>query len=218
MPVIIGLYLIFPLLMIVLVKHGIKILMLLSLVVTYVTIGVMDALGFSIEHQCAVFPSFIAVFSIGILMAHYAINSPDRFRLFVDRWALPVGIIFLLVSAIIVKAVPRGSDYNDVLTGAGHFAVFSFATRHLCSPRFQSLGRILSRLGDQSYLVYLIHWPLLKLVATPLYLHWIANRSNALIFLASWALFTASIFLLTKALFVLIEIAMQRFAANLKQS
>lgn len=217
MPVIIGLYLVFPLLIVVLVKHGTKILMLVSLFVTFVMIAAMNVLGFSTEHQNAVFPSFIAVFSIGILAAHQAVSSPVRFRLFAGRWALPVGIFFLLFSVIVAKTVPRGGSYNDVLTGVGNFAVFLFAARYLCSPRLQSLGGILSRIGDQSYLIYLLHWPLLMLTVLPLYLYWPASRSNAFILLVGWVLFIASVFFLAKALFVPIEIAMNWLTANREQ-
>jgi len=216
MPVIIGLYLVFPLFIVVLVKHGAKILMLLSLFVTYVTLAAMNVLGFGTEHQNAVFPSFIAVFSIGILAAHWAVNSPDRFRLFADHWALPIGIFCLLFSVVVAKMMPRGGSYNDVLTGTGNFAVFLFAARHLCSPRFQSLGGILSRIGNQSYLIYLIHWPLLMLIVLPLYLYLAASRSNTFILLAGWVLFVASMFLLIKALLVPIEMGMNRLAANRK--
>jgi hypothetical protein len=92
-----------------------------------------------------------------------------------------------------------------------------FAARHLCSPRLQSLGGILSRVRDQSYVINLIHWPLLMLTVLPLYLYLAARRSNAFILLAGWVFFVASMFLLTKVLFVPIEIAMNRLAANRKQ-
>jgi hypothetical protein len=105
------------------------------------------------------------------------------------------------IDSVVAKTVSRGGSYNDVLISAGNFTVFLFAARHLCSPRLQSLGYTLSRIGDHFYLIYLIYYPLLMLTVLPLYIYFVASRSNAFIFLACWVLFVTSMFLLTKMWF-----------------
>ena len=70
MPVIIGLYLLFPFLVHTLEKRGPLLLLAISVLITYGSIAACIALGYPVSHQSALFSFFVIEFSLGMFIGY----------------------------------------------------------------------------------------------------------------------------------------------------
>lgn len=170
MPVIIGLYLAFPFLVRLLERRGPVTLAFVAVGITLGTSALLALAGYPVIHQAAFFPSYIAPFAAGMILAWFMIRDSLPLATFLGwRWTL-VGAILVALSAFLVKSVKFGFVANDTLTALGIFLLLINLYHLLPVLRMEHLSRFLSFFGRHSFTVYLIHLPLIQFVAAPLLL------------------------------------------------
>lgn len=177
MPVIVGLYAVFPLLFKVLERWGATMLLALSAVITYGCISACILLGLRPEHQNAFVLSYVIEFSFGMILAHMAIYDGERFRKFNSLGACCAGILLYGLSALIAHFWEHGRSYNDILTAVGLSLILMFG---FMNPAPVSLQKLATVLSCCSYLLYLIHGPIISFLIKPLW-NVGASASSALV-------------------------------------
>jgi peptidoglycan/LPS O-acetylase OafA/YrhL len=167
MPVIIGLYIIFPILMNILKKHGVIFLLLFSFLITYASITVSLLIGYPLDHQRAIFLYFIIEFSLGMVLGYILNSMPQYFRYLLGLKPFFLGLFFFIVSYALREFWSLGSHYKGVLTAFGIFLI----TLQLCEwIKILSPSRsleILKHFSKVSYPMYLIHGPIIIFLVKP---------------------------------------------------
>jgi peptidoglycan/LPS O-acetylase OafA/YrhL len=167
MPVIIGLYACFPILLRILVKWGTWALLLLSVVVTYGTLTIAVLTGYTGEHDSALFTFWVFPFALGMLMAHEREAHPSRLRFLIGPSAFILGTVLMVCAWALGTYVPLGKAFNDSVTSIGVLLVLlnlGWAIR----AKAPAVGRLLNALSDKSYLMYLVHYPIMMFLIGPL--------------------------------------------------
>jgi peptidoglycan/LPS O-acetylase OafA/YrhL len=172
MPVIIGLYVSFPVLIKVLEKWGVWVLLLLSALVTFGTIAIADILGVAGDHGADLFTFWMLQFALGMALAHVAKGHhraptrPARLNNLVSLGAFLAGAGLFALSWGLRTYVPAARLYNDGLTSVGIFLILlnvCWAAR----TRVPATGKILCALSSKSYLMYLVHYPIMSFLIGP---------------------------------------------------
>jgi peptidoglycan/LPS O-acetylase OafA/YrhL len=180
MPVIVGLYGLFPLLIVIRKKFGILALLAVSLVVMYGSITSYLVLGYEVSHQNALPVFFLADFTLGILLAHVLLSRANFLQNLLNWKAFVLGICCYYSSYLMTRYWQHGSDYNDLLTVIGLFLMVmkpaSFLKRFSVRPFVAGL----QSLSKYSYLMYLIHLPLMLYIFKPLLFHVGGQPENSL--------------------------------------
>jgi peptidoglycan/LPS O-acetylase OafA/YrhL len=168
MPVIVGLYLVFPILVMILKKYGTTALLLFSAIITYGSITVSINIGYPLDHQRAVFLFFVIEFSLGMVLG-YKLNFDRQYlRHLSGLKPFCLGLLLFIISWTIRKFWPLGSFYKGALTATGIFLI----TLQLCgwinrlSP--SRISKILSHFSDASYFMYVTHGPIIIFLVKPL--------------------------------------------------
>jgi len=191
MPVIIGLYISFPVLIKILEKWGMWALLLISAFVTYGTIIIAALAGASGGHQVDLFTFWMIQFSLGIVLAHIRDSQPQKFRNLINFKAFLLGVGLFAFSWGLRTYLPSAKVYNDMFTSVGIFLILL----NLCWIswlRAPVTGRILSVLSGKSYLMYLVHYPIMTfLIGPPL-----RAPTNAIIVIALGGIYVIGVFLL----------------------
>jgi peptidoglycan/LPS O-acetylase OafA/YrhL len=166
-PVIVGLYMLFPLLVKVLEKYGTITLMLISVIVTYGSITLCVAAGYPMEHQAALPLFHLSEFSLGILIGYFLCFSRKEFVFFIDLRIFFVGLGSYGVAWVMTQFWALGRAYDDLFIAIGVFAISTQAARWIwrLSPRIAV--RILVEVSRTSYIIYLMHFPLIVFVIKP---------------------------------------------------
>jgi peptidoglycan/LPS O-acetylase OafA/YrhL len=147
-------YLIFPILVILLKKSTLRIISLLFIsVATFLILGL-----FSFQTSFFTLPGRLWEFLLGMLVAHL---KPSQIRMGARFWMFKY---FMVAIVILSTLVPEG-DWFKVLVQI----VIAFLSALYIMVGFNRVGtgvivRILSKIGDYSYSIYLIHFPLFILI------------------------------------------------------
>jgi peptidoglycan/LPS O-acetylase OafA/YrhL len=167
MPVIIGLYAMFPFLLVVLRKWGPFKLLLISILITFSTLFIAAKIGAATgSHANDLFLFWTAQFTMGILLAYVRVNNPEKLRLLVGYRAILLGAVLFLCSWILVNFVPHGKIFNDSISSVGVFLILlnlGWVIRRTIPP----VNRALIFISKQSYIMYLIHLPILYFIIGP---------------------------------------------------
>lgn len=166
MAVIIGLYVSFPVLILVLRNWGAWALLLVSTLVSYGTLAAWVLGGGSQSHAADHFTFWMLPFSLGMVLAYIRASSPRDMRHLIGPGAFVVGSALLVTSWWLRTYVPLGAAFNDSLTSFGIFLVLLnvvWAVRAWMPGAATALGA----LGNASYYMFLIHYPLMRLVIPP---------------------------------------------------
>jgi peptidoglycan/LPS O-acetylase OafA/YrhL len=167
MPVIIGLYISFPVLIKILEKWGPWLLLLISIFVTYGAIAIWDFLGISGGHQADLFLFWVIQFSLGMVLAYIKESDPQKLRHLTGLKAFLIGIGLFAFSWGIRTYIPSGKLYNDMFTSVGIFLILLNLV-WICKLWLPITGKALQALSSKSYLMYLIHWPIMAFLIGPL--------------------------------------------------
>lgn len=170
MPVIIGLYLSFPLLARLLDRRGPAVLGVVAIVVTLGTSAVLALAGYPVIHQAAFFPSYLAPFAAGMILAWLLIQKSVPISVFVGWRPVLLGTLLISLSALLVTSMEFGFVANDTLTALGTFLILINLYYLLPTLRLEGLSRFLSLFGRHSFTVYLIHLPIIQFAVAPLLL------------------------------------------------
>ena len=197
MPVLIGLYILFPILIKILRRLGINFLLGLSILVTYGSITLCKVLGFTISHQAA-WPLFYTIeFTLGMAIGYVLCINPGRFSGLSAFKALFLGMFLYSFSAAMTRFWSSGSAYNDILTCGGVFLMALCVCQWLVQFAPQKCVRLLEQVGKESYIMYLIHGAIILFIVKPLMQTHEILPLNSLINIILSVFFCVSIFLLS---------------------
>jgi peptidoglycan/LPS O-acetylase OafA/YrhL len=193
MPVIIGLYLCFPVLLRTLTKSGPWVLLAISVLLSYGTLSIAFFTGIYQGHGSDVFTFWLLQFALGMVLAHIRETEPHKLRLLVGLKAFSFGIGLVVFSWWLRTCVPSGAVFNDSVTSIGIFLVLLNLV-WVSWIKVPIVGEGLVLLGNQSYFMYLIHYPIIKfLIGPPL-----RSPTNPIIVIALGCIYIAVIFLLSR--------------------
>lgn len=167
MPVIVGLYVCFPVLIKIMEKWAVKTLLLISLLITCGTITLAIITGLYTGHQADLFTFWIFQFALGMALAYVRSVQPQKLNYLIGLGAFLVGIGLFTVSWALRTYVPYGRAYNDLITSVGIFLVL-LNIGWLARRLIPVIGEMLNQLGRKSYLMYLIHFPIMAFLIGPL--------------------------------------------------
>jgi len=120
-----------------------------------------------------------------------------RFRFFL------LGIAFYTVAAVIAQYQPLGygsSAYNDIFSAVGLYLMLLYLCRWMDEAFSPGVLNLLDNVSRRSYMMYLIHWPILAWVLSPVMGKWFRSNMGALPMLLSSFVFVAFIFLLAQGI------------------
>lgn len=189
MPVIIGLYVSFPILIKVLEKWGSWVLLLISILITYGTITIAVLVAPYRGHQADLFSFWLAQFSLGIVLAYTRYSNPKKLHSLITVKAFLLGTGLFAFSWALQNYLPLGKVYNDLFTSVGIFLILLNVCRVVCSL-VPAVGRVLRALSSKSYLMYLVHYPILTFLIGPL----LRSPANAATILVLGSIYIAAIF------------------------
>jgi peptidoglycan/LPS O-acetylase OafA/YrhL len=166
MPVIIGLYASFPFLLKVLKRRGPWILLLISAFVTYGTLTVAFLVRGPTSHQSDLFTFWMLQFALGIVLGYVRETNAQKLRLLIGPVAFFLGIGLMACSWALRTYVPLGRSFNDPVTSVGIFLVLLNLV-WIARAKIPAVGGMLNALSSKSYLMYLIHYPIMKFLIGP---------------------------------------------------
>lgn len=194
MPVIIGLYLSFPILIKILERWGMNRLLLVSILVTYGTITVAVAAGWhGMGHGADLFTFWMVQFALGMLLAYLGSSQPEVLSNLIGLRAFLLGVGLYAFSWALRTYVPLGKAYNDAFTSIGIFLIL-LNVCWVIRSQFSAAGRALSQLGSESYIMYLVHFPIMAFLIGPL----LKTPNNAVIMIALGGVYLVGIFFLSR--------------------
>ncbi len=168
MPVIIGLYALFPFLVFVLRKKGPCTLLIVSGLLTYISITICLLTGYPVTHNTALPFFFVIEFALGMILAFVVTNNNESIHKLMTFKMFCAGIFFYALSWAMRALWDSGDVYNDFFTAIGVLLI----TLYPCYLFLQvSNGYVVSalrQLSNQSYLMYLLHGFLIIFVVKPL--------------------------------------------------
>lgn len=166
MPVIIGLYIIFPLLVSTLRKWGPIKLLLISAFFSITSLIAAFGLGITGSHGTDLFLFWTFQFAMGMALAHVVLNHPERLRLLIGIFPFAIGAVLIFISWILRTYVLNGNIFNDVITSPGIFLVLLNTGWFFCRI-FLAAKNIFISLAEPSYFMYLIHYPIMMFLIGP---------------------------------------------------
>jgi|GEM_PF-865075 len=208
MPAIIGLYVLFPFLLAVLKRSGMTGLIVLSILVSNVSIAVCVYFGYPVFHQSALPFFFVAEFAIGMVLACFTYNRPLLFRQLMEFRYFLLGIAIYGVSIAIVYCQILGngsSTYNDIFEAVGLYLVLLYVCRLMSQTSPPGVLNMLASMSRNSYMMYLIHWPILSWVLKPVIGTWYRTGMDAIPMLLSSFVFVLLIYMLATVISNLIK-------------
>ena len=105
---------------------------------------------------------------MGMLLAYAICQGSFKIEQ-LARWPLCLfGLVLIGLSALVVRSVSWGSAVNDVLTQSGVFLVVIYVFFGMWRIGLQWFCQSLASFGKHSYIVYLIHMPLIQYGAAPI--------------------------------------------------
>jgi peptidoglycan/LPS O-acetylase OafA/YrhL len=203
MPVIIVLYVLFPLLLLLLRRIGMTGLMVFSLLVTNVSIAVCVHSGYVVDHQSALPLFFVDEFALGMVLAWITYYKPERFRRLMGSGFFLLGFALYAVSFFITHYQVLGygsSTYNDIFESTGLYLMLLFICRWMFVAFSPAVLNILDHVSRSSYMMYLIHWPIIAYVLNPIFGAWYRTNMGALPMLLSSFVFVMLIFVLAEGI------------------
>ena len=198
MPVIIGLYILFPFLVHILEKRRPFLLFAVSVLITYGSIAACITLGYPVSHQSALFSFYVIEFSLGMFIGYRLSFYPGPLGRLVGLKMLCFGIGLYAISWSIQRYWALGGEFNDLFTAAAVFLM----TLNLCwllvrlSPK--KVVTLLNEVSKHSYLMYLIHGPLILFVLKPLLEQITKTPINSVLMVFLACLYCGLIFVLAR--------------------
>lgn len=198
MPVIIGLYILFPFLVRTLKKRGPLLLLAISVLITYGSLAACIAIGYPVSHQSALFSFYVIEFSLGIFIGYRIAFYPGPLDRLLGLKMFCLGIVLYVVSWSIQRYWSLGGAFNDLFTAAAVFLM----TLNLCwllvrlSP--QKMANFSKVVSKHSYVMYLIHGPLILYVMKPLLVQAVKTPINSLVMVFLACLYCGLIFVLAR--------------------
>jgi peptidoglycan/LPS O-acetylase OafA/YrhL len=166
-PIMIGLYAVFPLVIKIFTKMNKVGFLLLTLCISYGSIMVFVCFGLNVENLHSIFLFFLFEFSFGMYFGYCSIRClrvENKRRLFGMLFA---GFCIYFVSYALVKFVSWGNGFNKPFTALGLFLI-AYAVVALVRTRVLFLNPFLKKISKVSYFMYLIHFPIVYYFLQPI--------------------------------------------------
>ena len=203
MPVLFGLYALFPMLLALLRRTGMTGLMVFSLLLANISIAVCVHMGFTVDHQGTMPLFFVDKFALGMVLACVACHQPDHFRRLMGFRFFLLGIAFYAMAGVISQYGLLGhgsSAYNDLFSAIGLYLILLYICRWMSEAFSPGVLNLLDRVSQRSYMMYLIHWPILAYGLKPVIGAWFDTRVGALPMLLSAFVFVMLIYVLAEGI------------------
>ncbi len=181
MPVILGLYLLFPFLVKALEKYGVIVLMAISFLITYPSIYLFFEL--STNHQSSIPLFYVAEFGLGMSLGYIQLFHPGQFNRLSGFPFFCSGILFYTIAWAMASFWEFGSSYCDLFTAAGIFLIMLYVCRWMIKVAPYGSQKVLTQLSKESYMIYLIHGPLILFLAKPIFIGFVGTQTDSLIIL-----------------------------------
>jgi len=212
-PVIIGLYVMFPFCIKILNKYGPITLLFIAFILNYASITMFVVFGLfysTVNHQRDWFVFYTLQFVVGILLAYYTINGSVMISKINNLMLIGIGLVCYAVSVLIKQLWVNGGYYNDIFTTFGSFLIIYCLYRFLEKYELRVLSNLLVVSGQESYMIYLIHFPLIILFGEMML------NSTLMAFLgSSYMIFTGTFFfLLVLSISKLISLSLNKIIAR----
>lgn len=208
MPIIIGLYILFPLLLLVLKRFGMTGLMVFSFLVSNVAIAVCVHFGYIVDHQHALPLYFMGEFALGMVLAGFAYHQPERFRRLMGFRFFLFGFVLYALSGAMARYRVFGygsSTYNDMFEAIGLYLMLLYICRWMSEAFSPGVLKVLDNVSRRSYIMYLIHWPIIAYLLKPAIGSWYRANMCALPMLLSSFVFVLLMYVLASGLSQLIK-------------
>jgi peptidoglycan/LPS O-acetylase OafA/YrhL len=171
MPVLIGLYAFFPVLIQVMQRAGVTALIVLSLLIGNAAIAACVYWGYPINHQAALPLFFVDEFALGMAMAWITFYHPGRLTRLMDVKCFLLGLAVYTVAGLMSLHAWLGtgsSVYNDLPEAIGLLMILSCVCRWLSETFPRRVTQFLGSMSERSYAMYLIHGPIILYILKPL--------------------------------------------------
>jgi peptidoglycan/LPS O-acetylase OafA/YrhL len=206
MPVIIGLYVLFPFLVHILEKRRPFLLFAVSVLITYGSIGACVALGYPVSHQSALFSFFVIEFSLGMFIGYRLAFYPRPLDRLLGLKMFCIGIGLYAVSWLIQRYWTLGGAFNDLFTAAAVFLMTLNLCRLLLRLSPQKMINFSKEVSIHSYVMYLIHGPLILFVMKPLLARTVKTPINSMVMVFLACLYCVLIFFLARLISPLMKL------------
>jgi len=170
MPVIIGLYALFPLLLQVMKRYGPVVLMALALIVGNSYVAVCVYLGYPVSHQGALPLYFVDEFALGMALAAVALRDPGQLNRLGGLGAFFAGLVFYTAGGFMARYKWLGAGfgtYNDIFTAAGLYLMLLPVCRRVSEAASPGLLKLFDSVSRNAYLMYLVHAPIILYILKP---------------------------------------------------
>ncbi len=168
MPVIIGLYILFPFLIFVINKWGPAKTLLLSAFASTASLVIAFFLGTTGTHGSDLFLFWTFQFALGMVLAYLYNYRASYLRKLIGIGPLMIGLFLISISWYVRTYIPYGKIFNDPLTSIGIFLTLLNVGWSMRSI-IPASNKYLVSLSKQSYYMYLIHYPVLKFLLGPIF-------------------------------------------------
>ncbi|MEM8733926.1 MAG: acyltransferase [Planctomycetota bacterium] len=197
MPVIIGLYVLYPILFQALKRWGAACFLALTFVVQSASILMAIQLGWDGSHDSSVAIFHLAPFAFGMCVAKWMKQgrlNDDTIR---SPTVMLLGIVSIILASVLARLSILGSAANDIFTSFGLFVLGQglvplFARRESFATRLSLFA------GRHSYTMFLIHLPILLMIQGTSTTSF--DRVHAGLFLLSGAVCFVAILLISAAI------------------
>jgi peptidoglycan/LPS O-acetylase OafA/YrhL len=167
MPVIFGLYLIFPFLVGILKKGRVGSFLIFAGLITYSSITLFLLTDYEIEHQSAIFLFFVMEFGMGMVLGYLTVFHRERLGGFIGLKGFILGAGLYVFSYLMTKLFRVGDLYNDAITSAGVFLITINIWNHFLRNASGKITSVLDEVSRVSYIMYLIHGALILYIISP---------------------------------------------------
>ena len=170
MPVIVGLYAFFPFLIWILERLRASTFLMLSFFLSYGSIAFFAIAGYPVDnHQSAIFFFHLTPFAAGMFLAKITFKCNFILDKLASWYGCFLGFVMVGFSALLLKILTFGNLINDIFTALGFFLILLWIYKTLTNIKLlKPIADFMKLFGKYSYLIYLLHWPLIMYISEPL--------------------------------------------------
>lgn len=169
MPVIIGLYCLFPFMILLLKKAGPAGFLVTCGFVTYFSISAFLLAGYLfIGHQNSLPFFYLIEFAAGMYVG-WVSKEDDRYLEGLAKVSIYcVGICLYFSSWMLIRSWELGNIYNDLLTALGIFFIALYPSSLILRAGGVRVCNVVEKISERSYYIYLIHGSLILFLVIPI--------------------------------------------------
>ncbi|MCP4712614.1 MAG: acyltransferase [Planctomycetes bacterium] len=167
-PVITGLYIVFPLLIYCLKNTGKFTFFLLTLLISWGAVSISLWFDNPVSRQTAIFPYYLADFTAGAVLGYILLSKHSRLIRLLNGKSLLLGLGIYGFSAVLMKYGAWASYYKGIFVTTGLFLIMLNACWLINRYTPIVADKILGAFSRVSLLMYLVHVPIIVFVIHPL--------------------------------------------------